>query len=697
MNIIESLRILKSVRATDEFYLDDSGKHVIFRNINGKVTPIQVTAEEYAEWLLEQGVEIDPADQTQLNQIEDQLDVLERAAEISPELQKQYEEAFNQQRQQYYQHAQQYYQQALENQAQQQGVPSHVLHEKRKQTYEANKESTVPRKNLPDRGWESYLKGYTERIIKENDIKPNSVEWFLIQAFDVLMVRASELARDGASPSKISLKGILEKELEENYPTLKKHLNDRYKEYRPDGREYFFDANIILGLKNLRENMRNNTESFSQLSEMLDSKYSMMYQDFTTGKETFVPMKPMAESTMSRESIPQELPDEYTREESTALYGVFKAFKNSPAAGANRVALHTLARLYDSIPEKDRAMVASELSDGSKGLHAIHKSEFSSVYQRKVTLGMSVDIEQEMEEILRFAAKASNGTTQAKVQAMKEIAARLGRIDGIHAFSLLNEENPSARSFQNKWKDASLNTGRQKGEGPDLIGNIIDDESRQRAMYKNRTLKLYHKPKGPEEKPKKELEVPSEIKKPVAMHGFEKVGDSFISPEGWKLTPDPSGTWPVFSPEGAKVGEVFVQKTSDRESAVKARMKALREARKVIENNLEESEEPTPEIGVFGFKDFIHKDDTPFLTDFTDFVKERGLQVNTVVPGSAFQVSDGAKSITLLRGKDNGRLFMAEKGGRPQQADMVEVLKFFGNAQKSSNFIPGLSFSQPQK
>ena len=84
MNFLDAFTLLKAVRSTDEFYLDDSGKHVIFRNINGKVRPIQVTAEEYAEWLLEQGIQIDAADQTQLNQIEDQLEILERAAEISP-------------------------------------------------------------------------------------------------------------------------------------------------------------------------------------------------------------------------------------------------------------------------------------------------------------------------------------------------------------------------------------------------------------------------------------------------------------------------------------------------------------------------------------------------------------------------------------------------------------------------------------
>lgn len=694
MNFLETFRIIKSIRATDEFYLDESGKHVIFRNLNGKVTPIQVTAEEYSEWLLEQGVPIDPADQAQLNQIEEQLEVLEQAAEISPELQKQYEDAFNKQREEYYKYAQAYYQQALQRQAEAQGIPADTVHEQRRQTYEANKDSTVRRKDLPDRGWESYIRGYVDRITRENDLEPGSAQWYVVQAFDSLMVRAVALARDGVSPTEVSLKTVLEKELEENYPTIRGNLSGRYAEYRTPGKEYLFDTRIVNGLHNIRENLVKGTPGFERLSELFSSKYSLMFQDFSAGKETFVPIKPLPDSELDRETIPKELPETYGREEATALYGVFRAFKNSPTAGANRVALHALARLYESIPEKDRALAASELSNGSRGLHAIHKAEFSSIYHRKVSLGMTVDVEQEVEELLRFSAKAGSGTTQEKVMAMKEIAARLGRIDGIHAFSLLSDDSPPSRAFQNKWKDSSLNAGRQKGEGPDLISNIVDDDARARVVYKNRTLKLYHKPKKETEaSPKKELEVPEEIKKPVAMHGFEKAGSSFVSPEGWKLTPDPSGTWPVFSPDGSKVGEVFVQKTSDRDSAVKARMKALREARKIIEDNLEVADSSTPELGVFGFKDFVHKNDTSFLSELTTFVKERGLQVNTVVPGSVFQISDGVSSMNLLRGKSDGRLFLVESGGLPKQASMEDAIRVLGSSRKGSNFIPSLSFS----
>lgn len=707
MNFLDKILSLKSVRSTDQFYLDDSGKHVIFRNINGRTVPIQVTAEEYAEWLGEQGIQVDPADQTQLNQIEEQLEVLERAAEISPELQSQYEKAFNQQRQQYYDYANKYYQQALQAESAKTGVKPQDIQHQRKKTYEAAKTETVARNKLPDRGWESYIRAYTNSLIENSGIEKDSKAWYMLQAYDAILANAVSLASQGVSPSSVNFGALLRYEVENGFPSIKDRLTTRYSEYRPDGQEYMFDANIVFGAKNLKENMERKTPAFDELAKMFSEKYSEIYQDFESSKQTFEPMKPLSESGIERKDIPEELPEEFGTEEANSLFGVFRAFKNSPTAGANRVALHALARLYDSLPEKDRAIVAAELSDGSKGLHAVHQAEFMNIWQRKTALGMSVDVEHEVEELLRFSVRAAKLPTRDKVLAMKEIAARLGRIDGINAFSMLNEDNPSFRAFSKKWKDSSLNAGRQKGEGPDLIDSIVDDTARKNSMMKNRTLRLMHKATV-KPAPKKDLEVPAEIKKeaaPVAMHGFEKADGSFVSPEGWKLTPDPSGVWSISSPEGAKVGEIFVQKTDNREAAVKARMKALREARKIIDSNLDEPSEPTPEVGLFGFKDAINKNDRDALQELTGFVRESGLDVKTKIPGTVFAITKGDTTVDIIRGKQNGSLFMVQKKGKetitkPTPID-VEAIKGIFTAEaspseqskKSANYVPGLSFS----
>lgn len=667
---------LKAVRSTDQFYLDDSGKHVIFRQIGGKTRPIRVTSEEYAEWLYDQGVPIDPADQAQLRQIERQLEILERAAEISPELQSRYEDEFNRQRQHYYDYAKRYYQLALENQAKESGVPAHTINEERKRAYDATRGDLVDREELPDRGWESYLKEYTNKIIQDNNIKFDSPEWFLIQAFDVMLMKALDLAKRGASPLEINLDRLIQDEISGDYQTLRRYLGSRYEEYRPSGKEYLFDANILLGIKNLRENMKRRTAGYSTLSNMLSAKYAKMHQDFSRVRDSFVeiPAPPETTNLITRESIPDTLPERFNRDEASSLMGVYRSFKNSPVTGANRVTLHTLARIYESIPEGDRGVVAADLNDSKRGLHTIHKTAFASVYQKRVHLEMDIDVEREVEEILRLGMRAASGGTQDKVEAMREIAYKLGVVDGVNALSMMNEKNPSVRLFLNKWKDCSLNAGRQKGEGPELVMSIVDDEARKKAMYKNKTLQILHRP--PPSAPK--LDVPEPVRAERVENldhaGFKLVGKEFVSPEGWKVRPDPSGIWSVLTPDGDKAGEVAVSKVDSREKARKEKNRALEEARVIIDNHAKQPRR----VSLFEFKDHVNEEDAKMLLELTDLVKNRGLRVSVVMPGAIFNVSSAEKGINIIRNKSNGRIFMAERGKLPQQATLEDIRRVFG-------------------
>lgn len=712
MNFLDKLLSLKSVRSTDQFYLDESGKHVIFRNIQGRTIPIKVSAEEYAEWLNEKGIQIDPADQKQLRQIEEQLEVLERAAEISPELQGQYEEYFNQQRQQYYDYANRYYQQALQAEAEKTGVKPEAIQHQRQRTYEASKKETVARDKLPDRGWESYIRAYVDTIVENSGIEQGSAEWYVMQVFDSLLVDAMSLADEGISPSSVNLKMLLRNELDNNFQSMRDKLNTRYREFRPEGQEYVFDSNVVYrGFKTLKDNMDRNSPAFEELAKMFESKYSEIYQDFAKSKQTFTPMKPLSESGIDRKDIPEELPETFGAEEASSLMGVFQTFKNSPTGGANRVTLHALARIYDSIPEKDRAAVAAELSDGSKGLHAVHQSEFMNVWQRKTALGMSVDVAQEVEEILRFATRAATLPTREKVLAMKEIASRLGRIDGINAFSMLNEDNPSFRVFSRKWKDASLNAGRRKGEGPDLVDNLIDEQSRKAVTMKNRTLRLMHKPAAKQRAPKKDIEIPEEIvTQPVdksqepSMYGFERQGNKFVSPNGYVVTPG-KDSWKISSPEGAEVGEVFVEAVN-KGKVKEALSKALQEAKRIVDSHgAEPVSEPTPEVGLFSFKEAVNKKDIPALEELTNFVRETGLEVQTRIPGTVFSITKGDTTVDIIRSKQNGSLFMNKKigGETVEKVAPINVEAIKGTftieevpeteAQKSTNYVPSLSFS----
>src|SRR5690606_15740168 len=163
MNFLKGFTF-KSVASHDQFYVDDGGKKVIFRTINGRVVPIQTDAEEHAEWLLENGVNIDPADQKTLRALDDELEVLQQAGQMGgPAEQARAEEVIQQRRQQAAELSQRWYQQGVQQQAAKQNVITERLIEDGKKLYEENNDRIVARKDMPDRGWESYTACYVDK------------------------------------------------------------------------------------------------------------------------------------------------------------------------------------------------------------------------------------------------------------------------------------------------------------------------------------------------------------------------------------------------------------------------------------------------------------------------------------------------------------------------------------------------------
>ena len=205
---------LKAINPVDDVYVDEEGRHIMFRTINGQVTPIRTDSNGYASWLQKQGIDIDPADQTTLDQLDRQLEVFDRAREAGgPELQQQYQQAFEQQLREREKLVQQYYQQALENQAAAQNTTAEKLHKQKKQKYQEHKEKEVSRTDLPDRGWGSYLKKYAQQIIEHYDTEPNDANFYNIYAFDALLMKGLDLAEQGVPPSEINIMNLINSEL----------------------------------------------------------------------------------------------------------------------------------------------------------------------------------------------------------------------------------------------------------------------------------------------------------------------------------------------------------------------------------------------------------------------------------------------------------------------------------------------------
>jgi len=703
MNIFKNfIGTFKAVRPSDEFYLDDSGKHIIFRNMNGKTVPIQVTAEEYAEWLEQQGVTIDPADQTQLHEIDKELEFLERAAEFGPGLQKQYEDYFKQRREQYAAVAQQYYQQALQLQGQKRGVTPEKLHEDRKQAYKDTKKDSVRREELPDRGWHSYAERYIDRVMEVDGVTKDNKRgaWDTMKVFQMVLMQGADLAKSGISPTEITLDQMLKSHSDDAVST---YFQDVMGKHSNGPQDMSTLSGAFNGLKTLKQIMSTNSQSAAPMREAFDYIYRRAYDDFNKEEiSSFGQYEvPSFSDKITRESIPTELPAAFNQNEAQALFGFFGNSKQKVTA-ANRVTLHSLARLYDLVPEKDRAVVASELSDGSKGLHAIHQTEFLGVYQRKMSLGLSISVEDEIEGILRLAAKAAKaGTTEELSGAMKEIAGKLGRIDGIHAFTMMGEEAPSHRNFSRQWKDASINAGRRKGEGPDLIAQLIDDESRKSAVFNNRTLKLLHKP---ETRETKNLEVPPAIQKTapkekpqMETHGFtkQKVGEKayeFVSSEGYRVLPG-KDSWKVLNPQGSEVGEVYISPGAKAQESIS---KALYEARQLITENTSDGVEEKPKAKEFPFKEPISEEDEGNLILLTDRLREAGLQIKPKVPGLVFEVSNSqGVSGSILRAKTNGKVFMSF-GGKSEPLEPEAFMQRFSPVVETPQPTPVVEDKPPE-
>ena len=677
---------IKSVAHHDQFYVDDEGKHVIFRTIRGKVVPIKTTAEEYAEWLIKQGVNVDPADQKQLRALEEELEILERAGEAGgPELQQQYEKAFSQQKQQYSQMVQQMYQQAIEAQSQKTGVAPERIQESRKKQFEEAKDRTVKRKEMADRGWDSFIESYVGEMINAAGFQEKSGQWYVMQAYDLMLRKAREAAQQGVDPTTFDLDKAVSDELS-GYSGLTRH-GDHYAQYKASDEDYSVEANMFRAVQWLKDNLAVENESSDFMRGAFDEIYSRMYEDFNPEAREEFERLPDA-INVPRDVIPKELPPTYGAREAASLMGVYRSAKGSKLGAAHTVAMHSIARLYDSIPSDERVAAIAELSDASRGVHAIHQSKYRGVYHDKEQFGIEVNVERELEEILRAATRASDGTTRDRVQAIKEIAGKLGLIHGAHTLAAMGD-NPSLVKYRNRWQDASLNAGKRKGDGPNIIDTLIDDDRLSAAMLTNATLKVPHT-RANAERPSGEIKVPEKVaKKPkekvegVAVPpAFTRDGKSFVTEEGYRVTPG-KDQWSVSSPDGEEIGSVFIEPGSASQKEAKL-AKALKEAETVIQKYKTGGEEKAvvAPSAMFGFKGApLSNKDKDNLDKLAAEVKSKGLALKEKAQGVLYEIS-GTGVMVGYRKSDGSVKFLDSATRKPIESFDEVLGRLSGEAQE---------------
>jgi len=676
--------VLKSVTTGDDMYVDDAGKHIIFRNIHGKVVPIHTDAEGYADWLEKQGVPINTSDQKTLRALESELEILSRAAEVGgPSLQHTYEKAFEKQREQYTGLVQQYYQQALQKQATEQNTTPEKVHKQKKAVYEQHKDEVQKRTSMPDRGWGSYVESYVNQLIDTAKAKPDEMLWYTLKAFDLALVKAMDMAKEGISPAQLNLDDLVREELESG-SGMREHYESRYKPYASETKnEYTVLANLYPGLENLEDNLKSNSQGASALRDHFDEIYRRMYDDFNPQEqETFTPINPSIFEGAGA-TLPKDLPEKFSVSEASALMSVFDNFRGSKLNASHRVVLHSASRIFDSINAKDQITATVAITDPKTGLHALHKLEYKNAYDRYYQYGQDVDMGTAIEEILRITTKASESTsTSDKVHALKELSQRLGRLDGTILLRK-SDKRLSQESFMKRWVNSSLNAGLAKGDGPDLIKTLTDEDARNASMYTNQALKIRHpgviepikKVDDLDELPKiEETEEITEGKK--AIHaGFHVSGNKIIAEDGFIITPT-ENTWQIKSPSGANVGSIKLhpQKEIDPEAREKYKTYVFGAAQRLIDTYKQRDPEVPEEVKndleedirvpVFQFTDKLSKKQQTELTGVTDAVSKNNIEVSTKIPGKVFRLKNGNDTVDLLYNPKKKSLMLGYRDSR---------------------------------
>jgi len=682
---------IKGLTSGDDLQVDEQGRHLIFRNINGRVTPIRVSAEDFAEWLKDQNVNINPADQKTLREIDKELEIMERAAEYGgPALQKQYEDYFTQRRALYAQMTSGYYQQALQNQAAANKMTVPQLQQaKQAVAQQASGVAPVRRSQMDRRGWGSSFHMWVEGQDAAQGLTPASDSWYYNRVYGVLLSALIEPASRGIPLSQVNKDAIFSDEF--IIAAMRLHYGDFFGGTGADPKKIV--AAIDFMKKNFHEDLRNNKAT---MGNFIDYWYKRMEEDFANEQKTSMESSPITEgiAEVSEGVISPELPATFTQGESRALMGLYNKAKGSKLHSAHRVLLHGMGRLIESIPLAERVTLAAELAHPKRGLHALHREGYTRAYSDSTTLGLTYDRETLLRESLSLVEGASSGSTQRKLEALKRMALIMGMMDGADVV----DKNPGIQEsqFNRKWHNSAVNAHRVRSEGPGILEAVLDDDARAAHTYTNQDLKLIHSPTGtetsapvPEEKPKGPQDIGN---------GYSFSANKLMTPGGYIVEFSPTTQGHADITVKNKDGRSFearvymppigISKMSEGDRA--KYLDSLKGQLDFMIGEFEKSNPPakpdesdvvrevTPEdfdlsgatfrVPIFDFKDKLTHEDREFLGELGKVIDEGALEVEKVTDG-IFKIKNPGnnKVFTIMVSKANKRLVGIETGvdGKP--------------------------------
>jgi hypothetical protein len=670
------ISVFKALTPGDDLHTDEQGRHLIFRTINGRVRPMRVGAEDFAEWLVNQGVSINPADQKTLRELDKELEIMERAAEYGgPALQKQYENYFNERRQAYAQIAQGYYSQALQNQAKANNMTVENLQKVKQGFVERTKdESALRRESMELRGWDSSFHMWVEGQDAVNKLTPADDSWYYNRVYGILLSALIEPARRGIPLSQVDMNNVFSDEF--IHAAMKLHYGEFFGNTGADPKKII---GAVRSMQiNFRENLRDNTKV---MTNFVNYWYDRMQKDFAKEKELSLESSPVTEGIAETVEgvIPEALPEVYGVAESKALLGLYNKAKGSKLHAAHRVMLHSMGRLIDSIPMQERVSAAVELSNEKRGLHSVHREGYKRAYTDGVSLGVVHDRDTLLSEALKIAESSSGGSTADKISALKRMSMIMGILDGSDVIS----RNPGIQeyAFNRKWNNSAINAHRVKSDGPGILDVILDDDKREAHTYTNQDLKIIH---APGEKSVNDEEVKASSSKKLDLgDGFTFSGDKMVTPDGYtvKFSPSSQGyATATFRGEDDSTSfearvympPIGLSKMSEEDKvryldSLKSQMTFIIDDFKKRSSARRASEPALPEdigiegasfrVPVFDFKENLRHEDREFLGNVGKLMDEGNIQVEKVGEG-IFIVKNPAnnKTFNILMSKSKKQL-----------------------------------------
>lgn len=678
---------LKAVGADEELYLDENGKHIIFRYYRGKVVPIHVDSSDYVDWLADQGIPIDVSSQENMSQAEEILDYLDKVREVAgPDMAAEYEKQVVEAYKQYYQQANQAgYQQALAKRAQAKGVSSDELQAHYKQIYEQNKDNTIKASSNREGEWETFIGEYAEKLLYNvADSSVSSNEWGMAHAVDLALMAALLRAKRGEAPSTVVLSDILEEELKtrENASRL---FSTRYDPKTNSHDSGVAAISLIDGVENLLYNIETGSKFGQQITAAFDKMYARMYNDFD--KPNQKKMSPMTSTLNIPEDskLPEDLPESFSTQEAQRLMTLYNAQPGSKLGAAHKVMIHTLNRLWEQIPDDKKPQAFMDLSSVDSGVHKLHKLYFFRAFQDTASGIREYNPDSLVEESIREALRVKDsGNYNEIVAAIKAVTSNMAHVDGYFA-EKANTGTKGHKEIVAAWDNSPVLAGRarSKGEGPNILQYFADEDARKNATLGNDVLRIIHNGGLPKAsaasqvsvvtKPEAELEVPETPQPtPNSTIGWRQERNKFIDDStGIEVTmvPQqlPSGTsaikFIIKTPDGT------VHETDAKPNKGKSKDDMLREAIGEVKNLQMVKGKPAPKAEKVASK--VPKSSTPLPKSSAPSDSESPgllkleLEISKLLISKGMSRDKSVGSVSVFKDDKGNQMFRTvKKGGK---------------------------------